>query len=169
MTQALQVASLDAFRPADVLVQLPSQQGSNEAVRLRRPDLVGLMAAGDGDVPDILTNMVAEMLNSNGKAKQQSAQITAENLPQVMQSVDVVAIAAFVEPKLTRATEPHDGCVPVTWLSFADKVFVFGWALGGEQAAGAQRFPAQPAGGAGAVPKKQGVSPAAKRGAGNRR
>ncbi len=172
MTQAqLRIASADDFLSENEVVQLPSQAGSDAGVLLRRPDIVSMMAAGDGDVPDILSSMVVRMLNEKPGAAgpAQELKITAENLPQVMQSINTIAVAAFVDPPLTLAAEPHDGRIPVSRIKFEDKVFVFGWAIGGEQTAGAQRFPAKARGRAGAVPAKQGVRATPKRGAGDKK
>jgi len=165
MANELRIAGLDSFRPTAERVQLPSQAGTDEAVLLRRPDLVSLMANGDGDVPDVLSNLILGMLQTTEgrQGKAQRVEITAENLPDVMRSLNVIALATFAEPRLTPASEPEGDAVPVHWLSFADKAWVFSWALGGEQAVAAQRFPDAADGRAGAVPAVQGIPPNAKR------
>lgn len=153
---AYTVAGPDSFRPDEEEVQLPSQQGTDRCVVLRRPDLIQLIS-GDGDVPDVLTNLVLSMLNGSGRKQQ--LEITRETLPQLMGSLNTVAMAAFVRPKLWLREEAEGEFVPASWISFADKAWVFAWALGGEYQA-ADRFRAQPNGDARAVPPVRDVSAA---------
>lgn len=125
---ALQIASPLDFEVKPEEVQLPSQKDTDKGVLLRRPDLIALIS-GEGDVPDVLTGLVMASL----KGKREETELTAETLPQMLKSLDVIAVATFVEPKLWMGDEVSaDDRMPVKWLSFEDKGFIFAWALGAE-------------------------------------
>jgi len=134
-TKKLRIATAEDFAPTEETVQLPSQQGTDAGVLLRRPDVVNIVAS-DGNVPDLLTAQVVDMIEGkqpNGKnpLAQGDAQ---ENVRQVMQLVNIVCTAAFVDPPVHNdGSDEKDaqGRIPVQWLDFNDRTFVFEWALGG--------------------------------------
>ena len=146
-----EVATLADFEPQVEWVQLPSQRGTKKAVQLQRPDIISLID-GEGDVPDVLTSIVLSQVN--GKQKQDMA-IDRETLPQLMKSLNVVAMAAFVHPKLTEQA--------LRGMNFEDKAFVFSWALGVEYVP-AERFRQEQDANVEPVPAVQKVRPNAKRG-----
>lgn len=113
---------------------------SGKVVRLRRPDLVDLLM-GNGDIPDVLTNMIVDSINGGGRKE---FEINKETLPQLIESINVIAKAVFVEPKLWNEiyADEAQGIIPIGWVSFADKTHVFAWAMGA-QFQPAETFPAQ--------------------------
>jgi hypothetical protein len=128
----LVIATPEAFQPATETVQLPSQEGTKQAVLLRKPDLVALMS-GEGEMPDVLSELVSDEISGrkNG-AKTRELQLTPEVVKRLMPLFDAVAIATFAQPRLWREAESDGEHMPVAWLSFEDKAFVFAWALGAE-------------------------------------
>lgn len=130
MTDApqLRIATPSSFAPKTEQVQLPSQKGTEECVLLRRPDIIALVS-GEGDVPDILTNL---MLSSINASQPSEMAIDADNLPQVFESMDHICKVCFVQPKLGDKDTEDAEYMPVSWLSFTDRTFVFEWALGAQ-------------------------------------
>lgn len=120
------VTPINEWQPAVEELTLPSKK----VIKARRPDLVAMIAEGEGDTPDLLSNMVMQMISNPGSRSEVA--ITPETLPQIMSSLNVIAIAAFVEPRLWDKDEADDEHIPVGWVSFADKAFVMAWALGGQ-------------------------------------
>lgn len=154
----LQIASPFDFEIKPEEVQLPSQRGTDKAVLLRRPDLVALIG-GDGEIPDVLTGLVMAGI----KGERQEFDLTPESVPQIMKSLDIIAIATFVAPKLWHGDEvSDDGRMPVGWLKFEDKGFVFAWALGAEYQPAASFRPEQN-GHVGSVQSRHGVPRKAER------
>lgn len=120
-------------------VQLPSQQGTDEWVKLRKPDPSQLISS-DGDTPDVLTNMIVEMLNAKEGDEEYVMEYDAQTLPALFGILERVCIVAFVEPLCWDRDYEDDEHFPVSYLSLADKQFVFEWAMGGEFSA-ASTFP----------------------------
>lgn len=121
-------------------VQLPS---GNRAV-LKRTDPVEFMTSG-GDIPDVLTQIIIDSIQQQGRRE---FEITKDNLPELLESLNVITCAVFHEPKVVRDDElqgePTEAVRPLSWISFQDKAFVFAWALGA-QFDPAAKFPAQQA------------------------
>jgi hypothetical protein len=146
------IASPSDFGQAEE-VQLPSQAGTDKAVLLRRPDVIDLIAS-DGNVPDLLSDLVMRGVNGG---EQVELGITKENLPDIGKTLDIVAKACFVQPKLWDNAEADGEHIPVKWLTFQDKSFVFAWALGGEYQS-AKSFRDEPDAGMDAVPSSNGAA-----------
>lgn len=100
---------------------------SGRRAKLLRPDLVA-MIAGDGDTPDVLSNLVLSMVT--GDSGKRELDITPDTLPQIMKSLNVVNKACFVEPKLWDNDFADEEHIPIKWLTFQERGEVFGWALG---------------------------------------
>jgi hypothetical protein len=132
------VTPISEWEPQAEDVPLPS----GKVAKLKRPDLVD-MIAGEGEIPDLLSNLVMN-LTVNGKAKEITLDtMTNEQLKELMKSLNVIAIACFVEPRLWEGDEQRaDGAIPVKWVAFNDKAAVMAWALGGKYQASAT-FPAK--------------------------
>src|ERR1041385_1524404 len=73
-------------------VMLPS----GKVIKARRPDLVDILA-GDGDIPDVLTEIIMETINGGEKKE---LILNKETLPQLLRSLNVITKACFVEPKI---------------------------------------------------------------------
>lgn len=129
--QPLQIATIEDFDNTEV-VQLPSQEGTNKAVRLQKPDLVQLFA--DGEAPDLLSSIALNNLG-NGTNKP-NVSIDKDNLPDLMKTLDFVCRLCFLEPQLGN----NEGELPLHKIQFNDKMFVFMWALGAEYQP-ARQFP----------------------------
>lgn len=153
-----QIAKPGDFNPPET-VQLPSQEGTDQAVLLKRPDLISLVAAGEGDIPDVLTGLIMQTIERQGQRTEFTP--TRENLPQIMQAVNVLCKATFVQPKVWDA-DSDETHLSVQDIPFADKMFVFGWALGGEYKP-AKSFRPEPNGSVDAVPSDNGLPSKAKR------
>lgn len=138
MTQNFTIVNADDLAAQAQAVQLPSQIGTDKAVLLKRPDLISLIAHGEGDVPDVLSGIVVNALGQKPGTRPVAPKINADNLTGYLEMIDQVVCAAFVQPQLS--LYPKNGAVAVGDLTLADRMFVFGWALGGEGAA-AERFP----------------------------
>lgn len=119
------VTPISEWEPQAEEVTLPS----GKVVKLKRPDLVS-MISGEGDVPDVLSNMILSMVNGSGGSKE--IDINPETLPQIMSSLNVIAKACFVEPLLWDNPQRDETHIPVSWVTFGDKGFVMAWALGGQ-------------------------------------
>lgn len=145
------VTPIHEWAPQAEEVTLPS----GKVARLKRPDLVA-MITGDGDVPDLLSNLILDMTQNNMGARQEVV-IDKETLPQIMKSMDVIACACFVEPKVWQKDVAEGEYIPVQWIPFNDKATVMAWALGGQYQA-AKTFPPEPNGHLGAVPPGEPVS-----------
>lgn len=127
-----EIAPIGDFDTTEVL-QLPSQEGSSKAVRLRRPDVLQLLI--EGNVPEPLTEQLLGAMNqqtANGKTKKHSELFTRDNLPQLLRFANTVAIACFVEPPLTDEPDSSDTHLSVHHVPFGDKIWLINWALGDE-------------------------------------
>lgn len=151
-----QIAGGEDFAPKTETVQLPSQAGTDKAVRLKKPDQVGLIE----NLPDVLSGIVAAGM----KGQSTEFDLNKETVPDLMRALNVVAIECFVEPKLHAGDEMDAGRVPVKWIQFQDKVWVFNWALG-EEYPRAESFRGEQSADVRALPADNGVAAAAERSA----
>lgn len=122
------VITAAALAPQSQVVQLPSQTGTDDAVRLQKAPVLAMMNE-NGDIADLLTRVALD------EGAPQTAQDGINMLPDVQQLnafLNTVALACFVEPQLQATQDPDEGFASVHWLSFGDKMFVFQWALGGQ-------------------------------------
>lgn len=141
------VTPLNEWVPQPEEVTLPS----GKIAKLKRPDLVDLIA-GDGEIPDLLSNLVISMTSGAGKTTELSMdKLDRQQLKELLKSLNVIAIACFVEPKLCEGDTPLGDAIPVAWVKFEDKAHVMAWALGGRYEA-AKSFPAQQNGHVAAIP-----------------
>lgn len=146
--QQFTIASPDDFDHSEI-VQLPSQAGTDKAVRLQQPDLVQLFS--EGDAPDLLSNIALGHLNGGGV--EAGVQITKDNLPDLLQTLNLICRASFVEPKIGN----DKGQLPLERIPFNDRMFVFQWALGAEYQP-TKNFPEQTGENLEAVQSSNGVS-----------
>lgn len=108
-------------------VVLPSSLATGDTVLLRKPDLYSLIDPS-GKVSDPLTNML--MASLGGKVEVDTAISDPKKFPEMMGMLDRIAVATFVEPKLTLDEDGDDDHVPVRFVPLADKTFVMQWAMG---------------------------------------
>lgn len=134
---AFNIATASDFDTTEI-IQLPSQIGTDKAVKLRKPDVFELIS-GD-DAPDILTDLALRQIDGGGKV---DLVITKETLPQLLKTLNLIASAAWVEP---------EGVDP-TQLSINDRMFIFNWVLGAEYEA-AEAFRGESNSDADVVPTK---------------
>lgn len=121
------ITPLNDWQPKPEEVHLPS----GKVALLKRPDLVDLIA-GDGEIPDLLSNLVMSMTAGAGGARELSMnKLSKDELKQLLKSLNVIAIACFVEPRLCEGNERQGDAIPVGWLGFEDKAHIMAWALGG--------------------------------------
>ncbi len=156
------IATPADFAPQAEEVQLPSQLGTESCVLLQRPDVIALIG-GDGEAPDVLSNLVLSSLNGKAQAEKKGLEINRETLPQMLSTMRLIAKATFVQPKLWEKEESDQEHMPVKWLDFNDLSFVFAWALGAEYQP-ASSFPEKPGGGVEAVQPLPGLQGKAKPG-----
>ena len=125
------IATAQDFDPTQV-VQLPSQLGTDLAVKLQQPDPFKLLSAGtDGNIPDFLTNIAVGALS--GKVTATEADMSdPDTLRGVFAMMDIVTIASFVSPKVVaeKDWDGGDDTVPVSRIKPGDRAWVLGWALG---------------------------------------
>ena len=109
-------------------VVLPSCLATGDTVLLRKPDLYSLIDPS-GKVSDPLTNML--MASLAGKVEVDATNISdPKQFPEMMGMLDRIAVATFVEPKLTLDEDGDDDHVPVRFVPLADKTYVMQWAMG---------------------------------------
>jgi hypothetical protein len=92
---------------------------SGNVARLKRVHVLDLVK--QGKIPDTLTGLVAQMIDTTGG----KIEVTLKDLGDYVDVVNLVAIAAFVEPRL--AAEPGDDALGVEELPFVDRAAVFEW------------------------------------------
>lgn len=141
------VTPIQEWEPQVEDVTLPS----GKSVKAKRPDLVA-MISDDGDVPDLLSNLIVSLLTgSGGKTTFDLATMTPDQLKEMVKSANVIAKACFVEPQLWDNAQRDETHIPLAWVSLNDKAFIMGWALGGQYQP-AKTFPAQPNGHVESIP-----------------
>lgn len=115
---------MTATQITDVKVWRESAQGelftlpSGNVARLRRIHIMQLVE--QGQVPDTLTALVAQMISSDPRLR-----LSMADLKRYAEVVNVVVKAAFVEPRL--ADEPGEDCLGVQEVNFSDRAAVFEW------------------------------------------
>lgn len=129
----------ESFFDRTEVVQLPSMVGTDVFAEIRRPDLIDLVFASNGDAPDFLTQLVLNQLNGK-KTDKVEVRITRETLPELVEVVNSVAIASLVRPRLRRDDEVDPTRISVRRLSFADRLFVFNKVIGSGEYAAAKSF-----------------------------
>ncbi len=92
---------------------------SGNTARLRRVHVLDLVKLGR--VPDALTGLVAQMIDT----KNPSIQVTLKDLERYVEVINLVCIAAFAEPKV--AAQPSEDALGVEELTFLDRSAVFEW------------------------------------------
>lgn len=97
---------------------LPS---SENVIKLKRVGLFDLVV--QGGIPDTLSGMALEMVN-----KEKLKSLSAEQLKEYEQVINLVVKAAAVEPKVSeKATDQTLGVREIDWI---DRVAIFDWANG---------------------------------------
>ncbi len=138
-------------------LRLPNM-AEDECVLVRKVDLMSLLDA-KGDIPDPLTNMVLATL-AGGSITQKPIGADPKELLMFTELINRVAIACFVEPRLT--ADPHPSAdselVYVNNLTFDDKLFAFNWAIGGNLYSETATFPKEQKAGVAAVSNHKSVS-----------
>ena len=111
----------------------------NRDVRIRQPDIIDL--AAQGDVPDLLTNLVVASINNQAMSLDIDS---PEKLRELVLTLNIVAKAAFIEPRLAdiAQVDVEAGIVPVSFIPFGDKIALLGKLMGAQYEA-AESFPAQ--------------------------
>ena len=127
----LRIATANDFGASEV-IQLPSQKGTDLGVRVQKPDPFELMLASeDGNIPDILTNIVVNALNGSTTTTETDMS-DPENIKGIYSLVNIITQASFVEPKVVPNDkwEPNSGTVPISDIKIEDRIWLLSWALG---------------------------------------
>lgn len=127
------VTQVGSWVVSSELVTLPS----GNVARLSKPDPFMMMATEEGRIPNALASAVSKFLNSGSPAADQRLEV--EEIQAFVNLINRVCVAAFIEPKVNVAGDL--GALPLSRLSFEDKMAVFRHALGGAQLDAAQSFP----------------------------
>jgi hypothetical protein len=128
---------------------------TGDTVLLRKPDLYSLIDPS-GKVSDPLTNML--MASLGGKVDVDVKSISdPKKFPDMMGMLDRIAVATFVEPKLTLDETGDDDHIPVRFVPLADKTFVMNWAMGAINEV--KSFRPKSGGDVDAVPEGEGIQP----------
>ena len=144
----LRIASASDFANEEV-VQLPSQTGTENGVKLRRVG-VHRLVNGKG-VPGGLMSLLTNATVNTDDPKQ-----IAEGL----EAMAYVASKVMIEPRLTMSDKPKANEVSVDVLGVDDLTFIFQWALGNKDAVeSVNRFPTESNGGVPVTPDEQGIQP----------
>lgn len=140
MTKATRkVASLASLGIENVELQLPSQDGSDEYVILRRPDLFSLIKHSEkGEAPDFLTAFITSKMGMSDTTVSQDDLVAGMG-----DLINTLAAAAFVEPALSPEQASR--------LELNDRLFIFGWVMG-DRFQRANPLPQQSGNGVHAVP-----------------
>lgn len=119
------------------IVQLPS----GKVAKLRRPDALSLLLH-DGRLPDALGPLIFGKTEGTGVAE---IELTPESLTALVPILDQLAVACFVEPRVSEesAGQGDDVLIPSD-IAFNDKLFLFQWVFG-EAGTLAGRFPVESA------------------------
>lgn len=143
---SLKIAQWESLVPTED-VQLPSQKGTEFGVRLRKPDVLGIMTEG-GDVPNFLKQFVSP--DAPVDSGEQVDMVAA--LPSLLPLFARIAMATLVEPVPTPEL--------VSALALQDKMFITEWSLG-KEFGNAVSFRQEAGTGVDAIPTVQGVQPIA--------
>lgn len=133
----------------ELIVTSPSQWKQGEVVqlpsgcvaRLKRPDVIDLIM-DNGKVPDVLMPLIFGNKGVKQGRQPNADEITPDMLEMLLPTLRKMVKACFVEPRVM--DEPDDNSIGVDDVAFADKLWVFQWAIGG-QAQVAAGFPKQSA------------------------
>ncbi len=147
------VANASQYNPTHE-VKLPSQEGTDLTVMLRRPDIFTLIDPS-GEVTDPLTNMlIGSLKGKSSKAGNDfsAKEFSAQDLVKMQPMLNRIAVACCVAPKFTLADEGDDEHIPVRFMSLADKIFIMRFAMGGATYERIANFRAESGGDVEAVP-----------------
>lgn len=134
---------------------------SGNVCLVKRPDTLKMLLQG-GTIPNALMPIIKEHL-ATGEGTEQAPkdEIIARTLADagalegMVEMIDKVVVACVVEPKVLRVPEDEDDRdednLYVDEIDFADKVYIFSWAMGG--ADDLASFREEPREGVGAVPQ----------------
>lgn len=93
----MNITSIDELRlmSGGEIVELPPfVQGKQFVAKLRRPSMMNLVR--QGKIPNSLIKMATDLFNGTTKDSETSAE---EAMPQMLQIMEIMAEATFVEPK----------------------------------------------------------------------
>lgn len=153
----LQVTPISQWKQGEV-VQLPS----GFVARLKRPDVIELIL-DDGKVPDVLMPLIFGQQVKPGR-QPNTEEITPEMLELLVPTLKKMTKACFVEPRISDT--PDENSIGVEDVPFADKLWVFQWAIGG-QGQTAATFPQKSGGNVVTVPASANGRPKTKQPARN--
>lgn len=120
------------------IVQLPS----GKVAKLRRPDALSLLLH-DGRLPDALGPLIFGGKNEGAGVNE--IELTPESLTALVPILDQLAVACFVEPRVSeKSAGQGDEVLVPSDIAFNDKLFLFQWVFG-EAGTLAGRFPVESA------------------------
>lgn len=93
----MNITSIDELKlmSGGEIVELPPfVQGKQFVAKLRRPSMMNLVR--QGKIPNSLIKMAADLFNGTTKDSETSAE---EAMPQMLQIMEIMAEATFIEPK----------------------------------------------------------------------
>lgn len=113
---------------------------SGKVARLRKPDVFAL-ATSDG-VPDFFTQQVLAGLKGHEAKLPTAEEMGPEDLRQLGQLLDLFTRACFGEPVIVDKPEAEMGEheIGIQHVEIMDKLYVYQWAMGGEESRAAQSF-----------------------------
>ena len=125
---------------------------SGKAAEVKQIDLAGLvLSAGEGAIPDIITQQMVEEISGKttrrGKTKKNdrndSAELTAKDLPGLMVFVNLVTRACVVSPRIVEDGEvPNYGAgeIALEDIDLTDRMHLFSVLMPSQEMATASRF-----------------------------
>lgn len=132
----LKVSRADAWQPQTALLRVPS----GRVVEVKEVDLVGLVVASDGDVPDFITGQILSALDGKPR-KQPSLEINKDNLPEMFGFINTVVMAGMVKPVVKKANAKYsEGEINLGDIPTDDKLAIFNAVMPSSEVGAAKSF-----------------------------
>lgn len=118
----MQITPAEGWRRREEKVRLPS----GKVAMMKKPDVVDVIM-GDGTIPDAL----AGFMMSTAVGEIDENQISAKELPGMMELANKLCVATFVEPRVVTGDPDYDsGEIAIGDIDMVDRMFVVSWAQG---------------------------------------
>jgi len=134
LEQGLTVSPASAFKREPLALLLPSKR----VVLVQDVDLVALITANKGDVPDFISGQVLSMFTGTKHAA--NTGVKADNVGEMFEFVGTIVKAAVVQPRIVETPDYDAGQIGIDDLSTDDKLHIFGVAMPAGDAAVASSF-----------------------------
>ena len=116
----------------------------DEVALLHKPDLIGIVLSGKGDIPNALLNQVLEQIDGKPRSESQDS-LTTSDLPALGGLIDQIVKAAWIGAEGGDEVTPDD-------LSTDQRMWIFQWAMPSREVGALKTFPEQPSSGVESVP-----------------